>query len=138
MLTSSPGQASITEPVLGTVIAFHIAQLVEWRFLHLHTKFSKVVREGRNEGDEKRVDLAGASFVLADSALAALAAGSLPAAGPPPRRRWFRPLVLAQLAVVEAVVWGVAWAVFHGPEAFYPAMFVGGLLGAAVVARAVG
>ena len=58
LLTSSAGQASLTEPVVGTVVAFHIALLVEWGSLQLHPEFPKVVREGRNEGDEKRVDTA--------------------------------------------------------------------------------
>ena len=58
LLTSSAGQASLTEPVIGTVVAFHIALLVRWGLLQLHPEFPKVVREGRNEGDEKRVDTA--------------------------------------------------------------------------------
>lgn len=83
-------------------------------------------------------DVAGAAFVLEGDALLALAVGPLGTAGPDASRRrpWLRPLVVVQLVSVEAVVWSAAWAIFRGPAAFYPAMFVGGLLGAAVVARA--
>ncbi|MDQ6649714.1 MAG: SseB family protein [Actinomycetota bacterium] len=82
------------------------------------------------------LDVAGAAFVVEGTALRRLAAGEAPAAAAAGGRRWLRPLVLGQLAVVETAVWSAAWAVFRGPDAFYPAMFVGGLLGAAVVARA--
>jgi hypothetical protein len=58
LLTSSEGQASLTEPVIGTVVAFHVAMLVRWGLLTLHSDFPKVVREGRNERDEKRLDTA--------------------------------------------------------------------------------
>ena len=57
-LTSSLGNANLTEPVVGTVVALHISLLVRSGFLQLHPDFPQVVREGRNTDNENRVDTA--------------------------------------------------------------------------------
>jgi hypothetical protein len=83
------------------------------------------------------IDVAGAAFVIEGDALVALAQRRLPVRTSAVSRSLgrVRPVVAAQLLVVEVAIWAGAWAIFRGPAAFYPAMFVGGLLGAAVVAR---